>query len=69
MYKFDKVVLVVGANGFVGYHLLKKMVQLGYKIIAVDYRVDHLEEFSASKQLEIYKVYVASDIDFLRNKK
>lgn len=69
MYKFDKVVLVVGANGFVGYHLLKKMVQLGYKIIAVDYRVDHLEEFSANKQLEIYKVDVASDIGFLRNKK
>lgn len=47
----QKKVLITGASGFVGYHLIAKAIAAGYKVVAAVRRssaVDHLKDFDIS---------------------
>ena len=32
----DSNILVTGAGGFIGFHLCKKLIEIGYKVIGID---------------------------------
>lgn len=38
-------ILVVGANGFVGYYLVKRLLQCKYMVIGLDCNDDNISEF------------------------
>jgi len=54
----DIICLVLGANGFIGSHLVDELVEAGYKVRAFDRFSQSEPKFKASKQVEI----VAGDI-------
>jgi len=52
-------VIVTGANGFIGIHTIRGLLERGYNIEAVDVRTERLKEFSDNKRCAI------NDMDIL----
>ena len=54
-----KNILVTGAAGFIGFHLIKKLIELGYNVIGLDNINDYYDvnlKFDRLSQLGINKV-------------
>ncbi len=51
----SETVLVVGANGFVGYYLVKRLLECKYGVIAIDCSDDHMNEFICRNNFLCFK--------------
>ncbi len=51
----SKTILVTGSTGFIGFHLCKKLLYKGYKIIGIDNINDYYDICLKEKRLEILK--------------
>lgn len=54
--KRDKI-LVTGSSGFIGFHLVKKLCQLGYSVIGIDNHNDYYDVSLKEDRLSILKQY------------
>lgn len=54
-------VIVTGANGFIGIHTVRSLIEKGYKVTALDIKTEGLEEFSSNKHCEIQEMDIISD--------
>ena len=45
-------ILVIGGNGFLGYHLVKKLYLKDYTITVLDKSLDNLKEFKKIKKIK-----------------
>jgi nucleoside-diphosphate-sugar epimerase len=59
-------VIITGAGGFIGSHLVDDQLAQGHKVTAVDINVDRLENQRSNEQLKIIKSDFIDD-DFLEN--
>ena len=58
-------IIVTGANGFVGAHTVKALLDGGYTVEAVDVRTERLTEFSSNKHFSVNEMDILDD-DFKR---
>ena len=49
----SKYILVTGSAGFIGFHLCKKLIEDGYKVIGIDNINDYYDTKLKKKRLEI----------------
>ena len=49
-----KKVLVTGANGYIGRHVVKKLLDLGAEVIAVDFHTDDIDDRATKKNVDIF---------------
>ncbi|NIR87038.1 NAD-dependent epimerase/dehydratase family protein [Candidatus Bathyarchaeota archaeon] len=56
-------VIVTGANGFIGVHTVKGLLDRGYKVEAVDVRTERLKEFSNNERFVAHEMNIL-DEDF-----
>ena len=56
-------VIVTGANGFIGVHTVKGLLDGGYKVEAVDVRTERLKEFSNNERFTAHEMNIL-DEDF-----
>ena len=54
-----KKILVTGANGYIGSKIVRKLLDLGNEVIAVDFSDDHID-----KRAKIYKVNIFEDENY-----
>ena len=52
-----KSILITGSNGFIGFHLSKKLLQLGYSIIGLDNCNDYYDISLKNNRLKILNTY------------
>ncbi len=57
----DNIVLILGANGFIGSHLVDDMAKAGYRVRAYD-RYSHPPQFNKSERVEIVVGDFSDDI-------
>jgi len=50
--------VVTGANGFIGVHTVRALLQAGYDVLAIDVDNDRLREFEGSKRFEMVLIDV-----------
>ncbi|WP_085023163.1 GDP-mannose 4,6-dehydratase [Anaerovibrio sp. JC8] len=55
--KSDKVILVTGSAGFIGFHLSKRLLEDGYKVIGVDNLNNYYSPALKNERLAILKKY------------
>lgn len=49
-----KKVLVTGANGYIGSHVVDKLIELGCEVVAVDFKLDNVNEKAERKAVTIF---------------
>lgn len=49
-----KRVLVTGANGYIGRHVVKNLLDLGAEVVAVDFRTDDIDNRAIKKNVDIF---------------
>lgn len=54
-------VIVTGANGFIGIHTIRSLLEKGYKVTALDIKTEVLKEFSSNKYCEIKEMDILSE--------
>ncbi|UCC58372.1 MAG: NAD-dependent epimerase/dehydratase family protein [Candidatus Bathyarchaeum sp.] len=54
-------VIVTGANGFIGIHTIRSLLERGYKVTALDIKIEGLKEFSGNKNCEIKEMDIISE--------
>jgi len=54
-------VIVTGANGFIGIHTVKGLLNGGYKVKAVDVRTERLKEFSDNKRFVVQEMDIIEE--------
>lgn len=64
----NQTILVVGANGFIGYHLIKRMESLDINIIGADIHINHLKEFEQKENIEVCQVNFAEKVTLFDEK-
>lgn len=53
-----KTVVVTGANGFIGFHTVSRLLDLGYHVKAVDVRTEKLSRLTMNPDLAIHQIDV-----------
>ena len=53
----DKVILVTGAAGFIGFHLSKALLEMGYKIVGYDNLNDYYDVKLKEDRLDILRQF------------
>ncbi len=51
----NKIVLVTGAAGFIGFHLTQKLVSQGYEVVGIDNLNDYYDPRLKHSRLDILK--------------
>jgi UDP-glucose 4-epimerase len=54
-------VIVTGANGFVGIHTIRDLLERGYNVEAVDIKTEGLKEFSNKKRCVVHKMDILDE--------
>ena len=54
-------VIVTGANGFIGIHTIRSLLERGYKVTALDIKTEGLKEFADNKNCEIKEMDIISE--------
>jgi UDP-glucose 4-epimerase len=54
-------VIVTGANGFIGVHTVKGLLDGGYKVEAVDVRTERLKEFSNNERFTAHEMNILDE--------
>ena len=54
-------VIVTGANGFIGVHTIKGLLDGGYKVEAVDVRTERLKEFSNNERFAAHEMNILDE--------
>jgi len=68
----EKLVLVTGAAGFIGFHLSQKLCKLGYSVVGLDNLNDYYEIGLKHSRLELLKAnanFTFKEIDLTDKKK
>ncbi|HEN20835.1 MAG TPA: NAD-dependent epimerase/dehydratase family protein, partial [Desulfobacteraceae bacterium] len=53
----DKAILVTGAAGFIGFHLSRKLLEMGIRVIGIDNLNSYYDVNLKMKRLEILRSY------------
>ena len=56
-----KKILVTGANGYIGRHVVKNLLDAGVEVIAVDFCTDDIDNRAIMKNVDIFqkmKIYL-----------
>ncbi|WP_415337233.1 NAD-dependent epimerase/dehydratase family protein [Clostridium perfringens] len=49
-------ILVTGANGYIGSGIIKKILELGHEVIAVDFSLNHIDERAEKFKCDLFSV-------------
>lgn len=53
-------ILVTGANGYIGRHVVEKLLSLGHDVVAADIRLDKIDERATKKELNLFSTSMDS---------
>jgi len=54
-------VVVTGANGFIGKHTVRSLLERDYNVEAVDIKTEGLEEFSSNRRCVVHNMDILSE--------
>ena len=64
-------IIVTGSSGFIGYHLIKKLLELGFKVTGIDNHNDYYDQILKKKRCSALKsdnfTFVNADISELKD--